>query len=533
MVAATSTRERPGGQQDAAPTGVGPPVGWIAAGVFMAVVAVFFFVTIRRDGSFTYPLDDSYIHLRLGSNLAHGTLGMNPGEFASTSSSPIWPVLIAAVVLVTGPLVGIPLALAMVASVALLVLLDRWAVARSYSVTERAVLMGAMILVVPMTSIAVNGMEHALQIGGVLLLISLVIDRVDRLDRSSGADVAIFGAALLCAATRFETVFLVVPLGVLLIAHRRWRSLFALGLGSLLPIAVVGAINLGQGWPALPASVLIKSSVVHRFLAPAVLVFLQTRLLFVMCLAVLLWWLGRRTLGDVWPRTASRWTVVAVSASVLNIAAGLRAQVYRYEAYLVAACVVACAVNVHAWLTARREGITSTPIPLLLRGAAAALAASACVFGVATLPDMSNAVQEVHLQQVQMARFSASACPGCTVVVNDIGKVSLDGDVRIVDDVGLADLDVLRAKQAGTYDSQRLDQIAVRHGATLAMVYPHWPPLPPTRWERIGSWHLPDTRVVGGSDVAFYSLDPSRTNELRQALAKFEVPSDVTVTIDP
>ena len=52
-----------------------------------------------RDGEFTYPLDDPHIHLRLGANLAHGTLGMNPGEFASASSSPIWPVLIAAAVL--------------------------------------------------------------------------------------------------------------------------------------------------------------------------------------------------------------------------------------------------------------------------------------------------------------------------------------------------------------------------------------------------------------------------------------------------
>jgi hypothetical protein len=295
----------------------------------------------------------------------------------------------------------------------------------------------------------------------------------------------------------------------------------------------VVAINLAQGWPALPASVLIKAGNAQRALGPAVLVLIQTRLLLVMALAVSLCWWGRRSLGPAWPRTATWWAAIAVSASLLNVVAGLNVQVYRYEAYLVAVCVVACAVNAHALLAARRARPSDVPTPLVFRAFVATLAAAAVLFGVATLPDMSNAMQEIHLQQIQMAKFAAVACPGCTVVVNDIGKVSLDGDVRIVDSMGLANLDVLEAKRDGSYDSQRLDEIAVQAGATFAMVYPQWPPGPPERWERVGSWSLPDHKVVGGAEVVLYSLDPSRTEALRRAFLDFEMPPEVTVTVAP
>lgn len=529
------------------------PVGWIAAALLVSMVAAFLWVTRLRDGDFTYPLDDSYIHLRLGANLAHGTLGMNPGEFASASSSPIWPVLIAATTRALGhPFVGIPLALALVAACATLVLLDRWARRGGWSLAERAALMAAMVLVVPLLAISLTGMEHALQIGGVILLVALVVGRVDRADRgvvgspdttgradaaSDGwapggarrADLAILGAAALCAATRLEAVFVLVPLGVLVVAHRRWRTLGALALGAAAPVAIVAAVDLGQGWPALPASVLVKSSGVHRALGPAVLVLLQTRLLLVACLAVLCCWWGRRTLGAEWPRRATWWTAIAASATALNVGAGLIVQLYRYEAYLVALCIVAASVNVHALLTARRADPDSMPLPLALRGLAGALGLGALCFGLVTVPTMSNAVQEIHLQQVQMARFAATACPGCTVVLNDIGVVALHGDVRIVDKVGLANLDVLEATRAGTYDTRRLDEIARSEGATLAMVYPNWDPAPPDRWEPVGAWTVPDPDVLGGSQVFVYSLDPTRTTELRRAFLEFEMPPEVKV----
>ena len=37
----------------------------------------------RNHGSFFFPLDDPYIHLRVAQRIAHGGYGINAGEFSS------------------------------------------------------------------------------------------------------------------------------------------------------------------------------------------------------------------------------------------------------------------------------------------------------------------------------------------------------------------------------------------------------------------------------------------------------------------
>ncbi len=508
------------------------PIGWIAAAAYVATVVAIAVWVIRRDGDFTYPLDDSYIHLRLGQNLAGGTLGMNPGEFASASSSAIWPVFIAAAVRAVGPLVGVPLVLATLCGVATLVLLDRWARRRGHSPLERAGLMAAVIVVVPLTTLSLTGMEHVLQVGTTLLLVVVVLGRIDAEDRSWRADLAIGAAALCCAAVRLEAVFVLVPLAVVVVGQRRWRTLATLTFGAALPVAAVVAVDLGQGWPALPASVLVKSSIVSRARTPAVLLVYQTRLLVVMVLLLALAWFGRDLLRSRWPRHATWWTSVALGACVLQLAAGLVVQVYRYEAYLVALCLVAIAVDLHPLVLARARGELG-PLPSVVQGAGVLLATLAFVLGLTIVPEVATASREIHLQQVQMARFAATACEGCTVVVNDIGAVGLFGDVQLVDSVGLATHEVVEAKLEGRYDTTRLAEIAEERGATMAMVYPQWSPGVPRDWEPVGSWTVHDPTVLGGDTVVVYSLDRSSTASLRAAFVDFEVPAEVEVRVLP
>jgi len=58
-------------------------------------------------------------------------------------------------------------------------------------------------------------------------------------------------------------------------------------------------------------------------------------------------------------------------------------------------------------------------------------------------------------------------------------------------------------------------------------VYPHWRPGVPEGWQSVGSWTVHGSTVLGGDTVVVYSLDPARTEELRQAFADFEVPEGV------
>ena len=64
----------------------------------------------RNDGHLIYPLDDTYISMAMGKNLAeHGVWGVTRHEFSSTSSSLIWPLLLAAADRVLGTNELVPL----------------------------------------------------------------------------------------------------------------------------------------------------------------------------------------------------------------------------------------------------------------------------------------------------------------------------------------------------------------------------------------------------------------------------------------
>src|ERR687897_880896 len=68
----------------------------VLSGVYLAaVVALGAWMASRNGGTFTYPLDDPYIHLALAENLVHhGSWGVTPGVFESASSSPAWTLLL-------------------------------------------------------------------------------------------------------------------------------------------------------------------------------------------------------------------------------------------------------------------------------------------------------------------------------------------------------------------------------------------------------------------------------------------------------
>ena len=57
--------------------------------VFVPVTLIEYYVIRHTNGTFMYPLDDTFIHMALAKNLAfYGNWGMNRYAFASASSSP-------------------------------------------------------------------------------------------------------------------------------------------------------------------------------------------------------------------------------------------------------------------------------------------------------------------------------------------------------------------------------------------------------------------------------------------------------------
>src|SRR5688572_8783629 len=71
----------------------------VVAGIVFLVglVLALVFLTLRKtNGVFSYPVDDTFIHMAVAKNQAlHGNWGINPDEWVSTSSSPFFTALLA------------------------------------------------------------------------------------------------------------------------------------------------------------------------------------------------------------------------------------------------------------------------------------------------------------------------------------------------------------------------------------------------------------------------------------------------------
>src|SRR5262249_185763 len=76
-----------------------------------AAVAVVGRLSMERcDHRLVYPLDDTYITMAMGKNLAeHGVWGVTRFEFASSSSSILWPIVMAATYRIAGTNEAAPL----------------------------------------------------------------------------------------------------------------------------------------------------------------------------------------------------------------------------------------------------------------------------------------------------------------------------------------------------------------------------------------------------------------------------------------
>lgn len=142
--------------------------------VLALFAALFFAVLLTNEATFTYALDDAYIHLALAENLVRGSYGINLGEASSPSSSIVYPFLVA-----LGLLAGLgdwtPLVLNFVALLGVLVTAERaarLALAPHFERPELPAAVAALTVVLAGNSLGVafTGMEHLFHVWVTLLV---------------------------------------------------------------------------------------------------------------------------------------------------------------------------------------------------------------------------------------------------------------------------------------------------------------------------------------------------------------------------
>jgi len=516
----------------------------------MAVVLGGSIFTIIRGtgGSFSYPVDDAYIHMQIARNLAvHHTWGINADSFGSASSSPLYTVLLALFFTLFGAKDLIPLLLNILAGTWLLIAAWRWLQKEGLSPLAQFIALASVIFLTPLPLLITTGMEHTLQCLFSFLFLSRFSQALQKLkdDPASSFPVSIYIYAILTATIRYEGLFLIATACVALLIYRRLKFSVLLGFIAILPLVIFGIVSVMKGSYFLPNSVLVKSEaaqfsasgMIHaignivserlNFAKSGISLLSVQRLLIILPLVFLLALPGIKQRRD-W----QFWLLSLIAVSLLQVSLADTGKFYRYEAYIIFNASLITAVLVyHLWKPLFVKGsavgrvigvglIVFLLLPLFLRATTANI-------------KLPRAGINIYEQQYQMSRFLKQYYDTSTVAANDIGAIAFFTNARIVDLWGLGSIDIARSKKGGYWNAPFLDSISRKEGASLAIIYDSWidRSIPP-QWKKAGEWKIFNNVVCGDDHVSFYAIDSTAFDKLKQNLAAFEKQLPATVAVN-
>jgi len=466
----------------------------IAAAVFTAFT-IALVVAVRREtgAAYTYPLDDTYIHTALARNLIeHHTWGINPGEFANASTSPVWTVLVA----IAGGIVGwsrAPLLLGVLAGILVLATSERFARAHDADGARTSGVLAAVLFLTPLPFLAAMGLEHILHLG---LALAFVVEMI-------GGGPVRPRAYLLAAVlplVRPESLFL-VGAAVLVRATISIREAGLVAACGLAPFALFCAGSLAMGGLVLPNSVLMKSGLtgggtkldlVTKNLS-------EGSALIALVVAAATGFSGRPLL--------QRSAALFVATSILQLLLGGIGWVYRYEAWLVGWGVV-LAVSTLTVSSARW----------------AQAAAMATVLAVPTVraffawTEFVPQAMGTHLGDRQIAELVGRARWPGPVAVHDIGIIRTITDNPIIDVAGIATTEIAKLHLAHELSPESFGRIVAEGGADLAIVDTRWMAgtMPPS-WVEVGTITFPITHGRT-SAYGFWATRPEAIDAVRRTL---------------
>lgn len=500
------------------------------------------------NGTFIYPLDDTYIHMTIAKNLAaYGSWGVAPHQFQSASSSILYTLILSACFKIFSANALIPFIINLITGIVLLFVIQNRLKKENIGAFAQLIILLLIIFFTPLPILIISGMEHTLQCLFSFLFIFSFSDFVQsgiqkKINQLLPNTLFIYG--LIICTLRYEGLFIIAIACCVLLYYKYFKTAVILGFISVLPLVIFGFISVLKDSYFLPNSVLLKASPVELSgssfsnyiydvlvekltLAKTGITALATQRLLILLPFVFV--LFKKQLKEF---LSYQLVILFLSiCTLLQLAFAKTGWFYRYEAYLILCSVVVVSIIIVKLYKALRlrENKALLPVialatfflffPLILRSSAAfTKATQACV--------------NIYEQQYQMGDFIKKYYDTDIIAVNDIGAVSFFNNSEIIDLWGLANMQVAKAKKENKATPAYLNSVVKEHQVDFAIVYDSWFDSTLLKhWRKVADWTIENNVICGDATVSFYAVKQSNDSLLKKNLEHFrqQLPADVSV----
>jgi len=514
-----------------------------AIAVFILTLLIFLYISINENnGRLIYGLDDAYIHLSIAKNLAfHGNWGISPDKFSSSSSSLIWPVLLSIAFLTFGVNEITPFVLNVVFLTAALVFASYKIIPDGMKWHYKLIALLIIIFTTAFPALVFGGMEHSLQIFISVMFVyyaaTMLALNTDSAP-STKMDMIFLLTSFLLTLVRYEGLFLIAVVFVLLLFQKRFSLAFLLLIISLLPIILFGLFSISNSAYFLPNSVLLKGAMARFSTSKDVYKWVyelfyttgfnnfHTGYLFTFMLIslVCLWFLkvNRETNNFLFG-----FGLITALATILHIKLADVGYFFRYDAYLVflfLVFIISSFIQMRSMIKIKIRSLEKLwqktafgliimflLVPIIVRGAIA-------------LKQVTEASNDSFMEHLTAANFINKYYNNATVVLNDIGAASFYSEVKILDAYGLCSNEPVEFRKKTGYTKKDLYSWAQKSNAKIAILQTNWNEISkriPDEWTKVTEWEIPRNVIFGDTKIGIYSVDLSEKNFLIKNLNEF------------
>ena len=519
----------------------------ISLSVVIIITALVFFLSYQNtDGIFVYSLDDAYIHLAYAKNIfLHNVWGITSHGFTSTTSSPLWTLLITAVFFLTGINIYIPFIFNVLISLALVLVIFRILNDQKLPAFYTGAVLIFIIIFTPFSIHIFSGMEHLLHTLLAVMFINIAAVEFAGRDRSftfiTPAKLSLTVLSFLMMMVRYESIFLIFIAVILFTIKKELRLVISMVLSGILGSSIFGIKSVLNGRSFFPDSVMLKNNLYMTVTdilggepVQKIMTFLDMNKKFIVLfiLTIILLFIVIKKHKEFRNYISSS-LIILLSTAVLQ-KLFVSSTFFRYDSYLLISFICFDAIAVNYILKGDPKIYRMLTAPFKSALAILALTIMILYFSYKTfyIDKTVTAVKNIYEQQYQMAAFVNEFYTGSSVALNDIGAVNFYADIYCTDLIGLGSPEIADARLNNNFNKEFITYLSRKNNVKIAIIYDEWfdhDVLIPDEWKPAGKWKITDNFICGSDEVTFYATSQEAYGELINDLRIYsaKLPPDV------